>query len=62
MKTLDNLVSPREFAELVRKHNKKSKCRDVTVYAWMAPQRIEPTVIGGKRFVDTKKYNPKKFK
>ena len=61
MSNLKNLVSPQEFAELVKKHNKKSKCRDITVYQWMAPQRIKPVVVGDKRFIDITKYNPKKF-
>ena len=62
MSNLKNLVSPQEFAELVKKHNKKSKCRDITVYQWMAPQRLIPVKVGTTRFIDITKYDPKDFK
>lgn len=62
MSELDNLKSPQEFAEMVREANPGSKCQDVTVYKWMAPQRIEPVMVGNRRLIDITKYDPKDFK
>ena len=51
----ETLVTPRKFAKL-------TGLSPVQVYNMIKPQRIAPTLVGGKPFIDLNRYNPKNFK
>tara|TARA_R110002051_G_C8370862_1_gene443502 strand:+ start:260 stop:427 length:168 start_codon:yes stop_codon:yes gene_type:complete len=55
MTNLNKYKSITEFAELVGKKPEQ-------VHQWTAPQKIKPDIIGGKKFIDITKYNPKDYK
>ena len=55
MTNLKNYKSITEFAELIGKKPEQ-------VHQWTTPQKIEPIIIGGKKFIDITKYNPKDYK
>ena len=55
MTNLNKYKSITEFAELIGKKPEQ-------VHQWTMPQKIEPIIIGGKKFIDITKYDPKKFK
>jgi len=52
---METLVTPKTFAEM-------TGLSVVEVYQMLKPQRIVPTYIDGKPFVDLDKHNPKNFK
>tara|TARA_R100000664_G_scaffold33959_1_gene53010 strand:- start:621 stop:791 length:171 start_codon:yes stop_codon:yes gene_type:complete len=50
-----NLVGVDTFAKL-------AGIDRIEAYSLIKPQRIIPTVIGTKKFIDINKYNPKNYK